>query len=254
MVVVATLSFSVKLIDIYAGVNALNIEAHAAEDKKEDDKKEDDKKEEEAKSEDSKEKSTEKESKVDEKAEGKADKKTEDKVESKEKAESKEKTESDETLSKWRDANEEDFGFNSVKMENLQNLEARRKELDQFEKDLKIREALIMASQQEMERKFEELSQMRTQIETLLNEQSEEELKEINRLVKIYEGMKAKEAAAIFNTLDLDILVEVLGIMSERKASPIIAKMNTERAKTVTIMLAERKTLPVLPEAQPSPQ
>ena len=97
-----------------------------------------------------------------------------------------------------------------------------------------------------MNRKYLELTQIRKQIEGLLENQEGEENERIASLVRIYENMKAKEAAAIFNTLDLDILVQVLSNMTERKASPIIAKMNPERAKTVTIMLAEEKKLPTL--------
>ena len=46
---------------------------------------------------------------------------------------------------------------------------------------------------------------------------------------------------------DLDILVEVISRMSERKVSPVLAAMNPERARTITIMLAEQKSLPELP-------
>ena len=89
---------------------------------------------------------------------------------------------------------------------------------------------------------------LRSEITKLLEEQSEEEKARIVSLVKIYEGMKPKEAARIFDTLDLDILVNVTSQMSERKLSPVLAAMNPDRAKTLTIMLAEQKTLPVLPE------
>ena len=230
LVIVATMSFSVKIIDVYSGLNTLSTQAHAAK--------------------------PDKDEKADDHAEEKAGKKDKDdhsddahKAE-KDKHKDTSKKKEEDALTKWRDANDEDFGFNSVKMENLQALEKRRQELEALEKKLKTREALVMASQQEMDRKYKELTEIRTQIETLLDQQSEEERLEMVRLVKIYEGMKAKEAAAIFNTLDLDILVEVFSIMSERKASPILAKMNPERAKTVTIMLAERKTLPALPAPQ----
>ena len=59
-----------------------------------------------------------------------------------------------------------------------------------------------------------------------------------------------KDAARIFDTLDIDILVDVMANMSERKMSPILAAMNPERARTVTIMLAQQKQLPELPPGQ----
>ena len=56
------------------------------------------------------------------------------------------------------------------------------------------------------------------EIQDLLKQQSEEEKARIASLVKIYEGMKPKDAARIFNTLDTDILLDVVGKMSERKS------------------------------------
>jgi len=60
----------------------------------------------------------------------------------------------------------------------------------------------------------------------------------------VYEAMKSKDAARIFNTLDLDVLVDVMSRMSDRKISPILAQMEPERARTVTMMLAQNGGLP----------
>ena len=154
--------------------------------------------------------------------------------------------EDEELKTHWRDSNDEDFGFASVKQAHEDDLVARTQALDKRAQSIRAQEALIKAAQKEMNRKYLELTQIRKQIEGLLENQEGEENERIASLVRIYENMKAKEAAAIFNTLDLDILVQVLSNMTERKASPIIAKMNPERAKTVTIMLAEEKKLPTL--------
>jgi len=150
--------------------------------------------------------------------------------------------------SKWRDASDSDIDISSVKMEMFEDMAARRKELDRREQTLVTREALLQAAEQEIDRKYQEMDALRNQIEQLLEDQSEEEKARINSLVKIYEGMKPKEAARIFDTLDLDVLVNVVSLMSERKLSPVLAAMNPERARTVTIMLAEQKTLPELPK------
>ena len=152
----------------------------------------------------------------------------------------------DETLD-WRDASESDLDFTATRMELFDDMAKRRKELEKWEKELMTREALLRAAKKELDQKYQELSQLRTEIEKLLEKQSEEEQTRITSLVKIYEGMKAKDAANIFNTLDLDVLIAVMSQMSERKLSPILAEMNPERARTVTIMLAEQKQLPSLP-------
>ncbi len=152
---------------------------------------------------------------------------------------------SDEKI-EWRDSQDTDFEYSDVQMELFEDLAQRRKDLDTRARELAMREALMKAAQQEMEQKFRELTSLRSEIEELLVEQSEEEKARIASLVKIYEGMKAKDAARIFNTLDLDVLIEVIKQMSERKSAPVIAAMNPERARTVTVMLSEQKQLPDL--------
>ena len=148
----------------------------------------------------------------------------------------------------WRDASDTDIDYSSVRVEMFEDLARRRKALDQREKEINAREALLKAGEQELERKYQELTQLRQKIENLLQTQSEEEKARVESLVKIYEGMKPKDAARIFDTLDLDILVNVMGHMQERKLAPIMSSMNPERARTVTIMLAKQKQLPELPK------
>lgn len=150
----------------------------------------------------------------------------------------------------WKDASDSDIDASSaVKIEMFEDLSKRRDAIESREKDLQTREALIKTAEQELDRKYQELETIRTEIKNLLVEQSEEEKKRIGSLVKIYEGMKPNQAAAIFNTLDIDVLVDVMTAMSERKVAPIFAQMDPERARAVTIIMAEQKKLPELPES-----
>lgn len=150
----------------------------------------------------------------------------------------------------WHDAAEADIDFSAVPEEVFKDLTKRREALDKRDADIRKREALLKAAEAELNRKYEELSTLRTEIEGLLTQQSKEEEARLTSLVKIYEGMKPKDAARIFNTLDMDVLIAVMGRMSERKSAPILAAMEAEKAQTVTIMLAEQKQLPGLPEAE----
>lgn len=144
----------------------------------------------------------------------------------------------------WRDSMDEEIEYSEVRMELFEDLSNRRAELDKREKEMNLREALLKAAEQELEQKYKELLSLREEIQALLVTQSKEEEERIASLVKIYEGMKAKDAARIFNTLDMDVLLSVLSKMSERKSAPIIAAMTPDRARQVTIMLAEQKALP----------
>ncbi|MBX2834393.1 MAG: flagellar protein FlbB [Micavibrio sp.] len=148
----------------------------------------------------------------------------------------------------WRDAKDEAVVKSDVKQDVLNDITARKEALNTRERELIAREALLKAAEQELDQKYRELTVLRNQIEGLLEKQSEEEEARVVSLVKIYEGMKPKNAANIFNTLDLDVLIQVMSKMSERKLSPILASMDAERARTVTIMLAEERQLPRLPK------
>lgn len=147
---------------------------------------------------------------------------------------------------KWRDPGNEIADIDGVKLELFEELSERRKVIERAEKDLKIREALIKAAEQEVDQKVTELTSLRQEIENLIGVKNQEDQKRIERLVKIYEGMKPTNAANVFNTLDLDVLISVISRMSERKVSPILSAMNPERARTVTTMLAGESQLPSL--------
>jgi flagellar motility protein MotE (MotC chaperone) len=127
------------------------------------------------------------------------------------------------------------------------------KALDKREQQLGAREALLKAAEQEVDKKVAELNTLKADIEKLLGQQQTMEETRIVSLVKIYEGMKPKEAATIFNTLDMDVLLAVISRMSERKSSPVLAAMDPNKARIVTIKLAEQRKLPSAPAQKPAP-
>lgn len=134
--------------------------------------------------------------------------------------------------------------FTASELEILQSLSKRRDELDKRERKLGEREALLQAAEQEVDHKIAELNKLKSEMEALLGKQQKMEEDRLVSLVRIYENMKPKEAATIFNTLDLDVLLAVIGRMNERKASPILANMDPEKARIVTIRLSEQRKLP----------
>jgi len=140
------------------------------------------------------------------------------------------------------DAQQPSFSTSEINV--LQSLAKRRDELDAREKTLSQREALLKAAEQEVDSKVAELNKLKTAMETLLGQQQKAQDDRIGSLVKIYENMKPTEAARIFDSLDMDILLEVIGRMNERKVSPVLASMNPEKAKEVTIKLADQRKLP----------
>mgnify|MGYP001159261005 CR=1 FL=1 len=122
----------------------------------------------------------------------------------------------------------------------LQKLAERRETLDARERELALREGLLQAAEQQLQAKTAELTALQAKIEAAMRKQTEEQEKKIADLVSVYEKMKPKDAARIFNELDLDLLVDILGRMKDAKTAPILAGMEEDRARAVTTRLAER--------------
>lgn len=129
----------------------------------------------------------------------------------------------------------------------LQQLAKRREELDQRAIQLDEREALVAAAEQRMDQKLAELKALESTLKDLLKQRSDQEEQQLKSLVKMYENMKPKAAAQVFEELDMDILLDVVSRMNERKMAPIMAQMTPTRAKEVTFELAQRRQLPIAP-------
>lgn len=149
---------------------------------------------------------------------------------------------------KWADPTTLEMEFSETQATVLNELKERRAALDSRENRISQREALLKVTEKRIEEKINELDSIRTEIEELLGKQSDEEEARLQSLVKIYEGMKPKEAAAIFDNLDMNILLQVVSRMSERRSAPIMALMDKNRVQELTLMLAEQKMLPEIPE------
>ena len=122
----------------------------------------------------------------------------------------------------------------------LQELSNRRVQLDQRERNIDMRTGLLKAAEKRIEEKLTQLKALQASINTKIKERDEKIEPRMQSLVKIYEKMKAKDAARIFAKLDLDILLEVIQRMKEAKSAPILAAMDPTRAKEVTMLLARQ--------------
>jgi len=127
----------------------------------------------------------------------------------------------------------------------LQQLSKRREEIDARAREIEQRSVLLSAAEERIEQKMEELRGLQAAIQEMLIEHDEQEEAQMRSLVKIYENMKPKDAARIFEQLDMIVLLEVVDRMKERKVAPILAKMNPSKAKAVTLELAQRRELPI---------
>lgn len=133
-------------------------------------------------------------------------------------------------------------------IEVLQRLVERRDELERRDKSLDMRDSLLRATESRIDEKITKLKEIEATIQALLKDYDDQQLKKLKSLVSIYEKMKPKDAARIFNSLDMEVLLDVTGLMKESKLAAILGKMEGGRAKKLTVELATRKQLPGVDE------
>ena len=120
----------------------------------------------------------------------------------------------------------------------LQRLGARRDALDKREADIGMREAVVSAAEKKLDEKTKELTDLQAQVSALVDQKQAAEDANFKAIVSMYENMKPKDAAKIFDTLDLSVLIKVSQAMNPRKMSPILAAMSPKPAEALTTAFA----------------
>jgi len=110
--------------------------------------------------------------------------------------------------------------------------------------ELTLREGLLGAAEKRIDKKILEMKGLEKTIQGLIKTHDQQEDAKMQSLVKIYENMKPKDAARIFEELDINTLLMVAERMKERKLAPVMAKMNSGKAKEMTVELSKLRKLP----------
>ena len=120
----------------------------------------------------------------------------------------------------------------------LEKLASRREEIEARMRELEMRERLLGTAEKKLDSRVDELKAMEDKVDGPRGKPREEEAKAIKNLVIMYEAMKPKDAARVFDRLGLDVLVPVVQQMNPRKMSEVLAAMAPERAEKLTVALA----------------
>jgi len=131
-------------------------------------------------------------------------------------------------------------GLSPAELQQLQNLGARRTQLDQRESDLSTQVALLAAAEAKVDAKMRALTGLKADVQALLAQADGREASEVDRLVKVFEGMKAQDAAARMAILEDSVRLPIAAKMKERSLSAIVGKMSPQDAKKLTESLAHR--------------
>lgn len=124
----------------------------------------------------------------------------------------------------------------------LLELRQRRQELEARAATVTARESMLTAAEQKIAARVEELQTLQKRLETLDAGRQQREEASWQGLVKLYETMKPREAATIFNDLTMSVLLPLIGHMKEAKAAPILAAMSPDKARDVTAQIARTRS------------
>jgi flagellar motility protein MotE (MotC chaperone) len=112
-------------------------------------------------------------------------------------------------------------------------LAARKKELDQREAELVRREEQVTKLKEEVEGKLKEIQGYRNNIAVLLQDRVATDSAKVDTLVQVYSNMKPSQAAKVFETMDEDLVIEILSKMKKKNAADILNLVKADKAQVL---------------------
>jgi flagellar motility protein MotE (MotC chaperone) len=122
----------------------------------------------------------------------------------------------------------------------LERLQSRRQEIEARQREIDIRESLLKSAEKRIENKVEEMKAVESRISATQAEQKAAEAQRMKGLITTYEGMKPKDAARVFDRLEMSVLIEIASQIAPRKMSDILGLMSPEAAERLTVEMARR--------------
>jgi len=122
----------------------------------------------------------------------------------------------------------------------LERLQARRQELEARAREIDIRESLLKAAEKRAEGRVEELKAIESRITGAAAQKADEEAARFKGIITMYEGMKPKDAAKVFDRLEMPVLFDIASQIAPRKMADILGQMSPEVAERLTVEMARR--------------
>ena len=126
-------------------------------------------------------------------------------------------------------------------------LQKKKASLDRRERTIKAREADLESAEERVKAELEKLTKIRNEIRESMKELDTNQLEEVGRLVKMFEKMRGKKAAAILEQTDPEVVVEVLRRIKPKQAGDAMSAMTPAFAAKIAEQLSE---FPYQPEEQ----
>jgi flagellar motility protein MotE (MotC chaperone) len=122
----------------------------------------------------------------------------------------------------------------------LERLQSRRQELEARAREIDIRESLLKAAEKKVESRVEDLKGVESRISTATEQKTEADAARFKGIITMYENMKPKDAAKVFDRLEMGVLYQIASQIAPRKMSDILGLMQPEAAERLTTEMAHR--------------
>ena len=122
----------------------------------------------------------------------------------------------------------------------LERLQTRRQELEQRAREVEIRESLLKAAEKRIDSRAEEAKATEARLSGVAGQKAEQDAARFKGIITMYEGMKPKDAAKVFDRLEMSVLYDIASQIAPRKMSDILGLMQPEAAERLTVELARR--------------
>jgi flagellar motility protein MotE (MotC chaperone) len=122
----------------------------------------------------------------------------------------------------------------------LEKLGARRDALRQKSDELDLREKMLGEAERKLETGLGDLKKAEDKVDSVAKAKEEAEKQGLKNIVTMYESMKPKDAARVFDRLGHDVLVPIVLAMNPRKMAEVLAVMQPDTAERLTVALANR--------------
>ena len=126
-------------------------------------------------------------------------------------------------------------------LDHITHLNEKKKELAAKEEELARVEQELAAQKVELEKRMKELEEMRRGISSVLEDKVKVDAEKLDTLVQMYTNMKPPQAAKVFEEMDEDLAVEILGKMKKKSAADILNLLKPEKARVISEKFAGYK-------------
>jgi len=134
----------------------------------------------------------------------------------------------------------------------LERLGERREELQQRSREMEARERMLQEQERKLEERQGQLKASEDTQKAATATKSSGDSSALKNVVLMYETMKPKEAARVFDRLPVEVLLSVVTQMNSRKMAEVLAAMTPENAEKLTVALARRANAPEEIKAVPA--